>query len=357
MLRQLADLAKLTDSDSRRDLMRAVADMFFDPSRDEVAAGEIRLFAEVASRVLAQMTEGDRAEFSGRAAQDSRTPRDLALALASDTVLVGAPVIKHSPALTDDDLISIAREKGLDHRIAISQRPHVGERVTDVLVDFEETEVMLSLMDNDTAKTSEASLKKIAARAETVVALRDKLVFRENTPDSVLRMILPLLGPDARGYAEYVLEQGGSGLSDFSNKAKAEMLARRAETARRRIEIKSLARDVTDKHLTVDAFIERIMVWHKPLDLALGLSLLSDLPESHVANAVVSTDGQSLALICKSLDVGLGHYLLIEALRRESVRLSTEVPAGTVSDYEALDKENAARTLRFIRTRAKLAAA
>jgi len=356
MLDRLIDLAAQPDSDSRRDLLRSISDMFYNNGRNYIAESEVKLFSDVVGRVLEDMTERHREEFSDRAASDPRTPRELALRLANDTAAVAAPVLGRSPVLTDDDLISIANSKGVDHRLAISKRDNVSAKVTDVLIDFAETEVMLSLLDNHSAQTSPSGIDKIANQAESVAELRDKLCARSDVPKSVLQRILPLLDDAARERAESLLEIDEEHVGHVIAKAGATLTVERAEKARRRLVIKGRAQQVAAGTLALDAFVEDLVSQRRPLELALGLACLSSLPERQVANAVISLNGEPLALLCKAVELSEASYRLVDGLRRESVRLSSEVPKAVIEQYARLDVATAQRSIRFVKVRANVSA-
>ncbi|MBN9303839.1 MAG: hypothetical protein BGO82_15805 [Devosia sp. 67-54] len=330
--------------------------MFYNNGRDHIAESEVRLFADVVGRALEDMSEEHREEFSDRVASDPRTPRDLALRLAGDTAVVAAPVLGRSPVLTDDDLISIASSKGTGHRLAISRREHVSARVTDVLIDFEETEVMLSLLDNQTARTSPAGMKKLAGHAENIAELREKLCRRDDVPQSILQRIMPLLSEEARERAELLLESGNEQLSGVMAQAGTSLAVERAERARRRLAIKAMAQRVASGALGLDAFVADLASQNRPLDLALGLSSVAALPERQVANAVISLSAEPLALVCKALDMTPASYRIAEGMRRESMRLSREVPAASLEQYGRLDVATARRGVRFVQVRANVAA-
>lgn len=355
MLEQLIDLAKQPDADKRRELLRQVADLFYAEDRDHVAEREIMLFGSVVTRLLKDLSAADRTDFSSRVAADLRTPHDVALALAHDEAGVAAPVLENSTSLDDDDLIEVARSRGLGHRVAISKRDGVGERVTDALLDFGETEVMASLLDNKTSILSAHAFEMMAARAESVAQLRDRLCFRNDTPAAVLTRMLPLLGPEAQAQARAMLAAGGNKLDELSKAAMGHIAKERGDNAKRRLEIKMLARRVEAGEVGMDGFVDDLVSHHHPLDLALGLSELSMLAEKQISNAVLALEPAPLALICKALEMEPDTYRRAETLRREVMKQPLEIPANVMSAYGLLSAADAQRTLRFVSVRGTLA--
>lgn len=357
MLEDLIDLARQPDSGKRRELLRQVADLFYAEGRDHAAEREIMLFSSVVTTVLKQLSRVDRAEFSSRIATDERTPRDVALALAHDEAEIAAPLLESARVLQDDDLIEVVRSRDLGHRVAISKRDGVGERVTDALLDFGETEVMQSLLDNRTSMLSVRAFDLMAARAETAVELRERLCFRNGAPAAVLTRMLPLLEPEAQAQARAMLAAGGGKLDELSKVAMGQIAKERGDNAKRRLEIKMLARRVEAGEVSLDGFVDDLVSHHHPLDLSLGLSELSMLAEKQISNAVLAVEAAPLALICKALEMEPDTYRRAEALRRELMKQPAEIPENVMSAYGLLSSSDAQRTLRFVSVRGTLAQA
>jgi uncharacterized protein (DUF2336 family) len=357
MLSSLLELAKQPDSDKRRQLLSAVSDMFYADGRDAIAEREMQLYADVVTRVLKDMAEGDRADFSATVADDKRTPRDVALVLANDAASVAAPVLEHSQALTEDDLIAVARGKDTDHRVAISKRAGVGEKVTDALLDFGETEVMETLLDNTTSKLSPQGFTRITDRAMETPQLRERLAVRRDAPTDSLMRIMPLLPPEAQAQVKALLAQGGGKLDELTKSASSAMAKEKLDGAKRRLEIKALARRVEAGGLHIDEFVEDLVSKRHALDLALGLSEISMLPEKQVGNAILSTEAEPLALICKALEMETGTYERAELLRRECMKLPPDIPEAVFANYLKLGVEQAQRALRFVQVRTSLSKA
>ncbi len=78
-------------------------------------------------------------------------PRDIVLALAYDRIEVAEPMLEHSPALTDDDLIAILRDHPGGHRVAIARRQNLSRRVRAALERCGEAAVLAALAESDAA--------------------------------------------------------------------------------------------------------------------------------------------------------------------------------------------------------------
>ena len=111
-------------------------------------------------------------------------PHDIAAGLAYDPERrVAAPVLRHSPVLTDDDLVGIVEAGAADwaHQ-AIAARENVSERVSAALVDAGAAPTVTRLLKNQSADIGERALETIVERAPAVEAWHEPLVKRPRLP-------------------------------------------------------------------------------------------------------------------------------------------------------------------------------
>ncbi|CAN0430099.1 unnamed protein product [Discosporangium mesarthrocarpum] len=118
-------------------------------------------------------------------------PHDIAAGLARDPERrVAAPVLRHSPVLTDDDLVDIVEDGAADwaHQ-AIASRDNVSQRVSAALVDAGATPTVTRLLKNNTADIGDPALETIVDRAPGVEAWHEPLVKRPRLPLGIARKI------------------------------------------------------------------------------------------------------------------------------------------------------------------------
>lgn len=118
-------------------------------------------------------------------------PHDIASGLARDPERrVAAPVLRHSPVLTDDDLVDIVEAGAEDwaHQ-AIAARETVSERVSTALVNAGADPTVTRLLKNDSAEISEPALETIVDRAPDVEAWHEPLVKRPRLPLGLAKKI------------------------------------------------------------------------------------------------------------------------------------------------------------------------
>lgn len=138
-------------------------------------------------------------------------PHDIAAGLARDPERrVAAPVLRHSPVLTDDDLVDIVQHGAADwaHQ-AIAARDNVSERVSTALVNAGADATVTRLLRNQSAEIDESALEKIVARAPGVEAWHEPLVKRPRLPLGIARKIAGFVKAPLR--AALATRKNGSG--------------------------------------------------------------------------------------------------------------------------------------------------
>ena len=95
---KLVDLAKSTDGEQRRELLRQVTDLFFQ-SAGARTERESALIGDVLQMVAVEMQESVLAELANRFADAPDAPIGLMRDLASHSFEVAAPVLRRSVAL------------------------------------------------------------------------------------------------------------------------------------------------------------------------------------------------------------------------------------------------------------------
>ena len=87
--------------------------------------------------------------------------------------------MENSRALSDDDLLSVARTRGQDHLRAISQRPIVSEAVSEAIVERGDDATLGVLLANEGAAMSREVQEMVVDRAVENPALHEAVVTRK----------------------------------------------------------------------------------------------------------------------------------------------------------------------------------
>ncbi len=123
---------------------------------------------------------------------------DIAISLAEENEEISLPFIQSSLALTDDDLIKIARSDNENKQAAIAGRKTVSEKISTVLADIGSARVLETLVSNSGAEISEASFNKIIDRHGDNENLQAALAGRQYLPVGTVENLVVMVSEALR---------------------------------------------------------------------------------------------------------------------------------------------------------------
>jgi uncharacterized protein (DUF2336 family) len=155
--------------------------------QSDAVANLTAMVADAALRVRINLAEAVRHLPDG--------PRDIVLRLAHDpAVMVCEPVIRFSPMLTQEDLVTlIATKPPPTTRLAVARREEIGETLSDAIVDSADVAAIAALLANPTAQIREATLDSLAAQSEEQTDWQAPLVRRPHLPQRAQRVLAEIV--------------------------------------------------------------------------------------------------------------------------------------------------------------------
>jgi uncharacterized protein (DUF2336 family) len=172
----LIDLAQRRSEGDRNRLLLAVVDMCSTASQD-VRRPEVRgLLGDVFIKLAAEAEREIRLALAERLATADWAPKALIDILALDDIEIARPIIRSSPLLQDEDLVSILVKAAVEHQIEVARRPGVSARVIDAILDQAEPSVLAALAGNAEADLSDEALRRLVFASRRIIALRSPLV-------------------------------------------------------------------------------------------------------------------------------------------------------------------------------------
>ncbi|GAB5510859.1 MAG: DUF2336 domain-containing protein [Hyphomicrobiales bacterium] len=120
----------------------------------------------------------------------TKAPQAMLRKLAHEPINVARPVLEKSELLSDNDLVSVANDKGTDHMDAIAGRSVVPPIVSSVIVERGNAPVKLKLARNEGAKFAEDSYSKLVSDSRGDEKLQNSLAEREDLPVGVVRALV-----------------------------------------------------------------------------------------------------------------------------------------------------------------------
>jgi uncharacterized protein (DUF2336 family) len=187
LIPELEEVLRTGSAEKRARTLEKITDLFVygSPTYGEE---HVALFDDVFGRLIEEIEARALAELAARLAPVANAPLGVVRRLAhDDDIAVAGPLLKSSQRLADADLAEIARSKGQEHLLAISERPRIGEAVTDILVARGDQNVARRVAANRGAKLSEQGFNRLVDRAEGDDILAMRVGQRPDIPAHIFR--------------------------------------------------------------------------------------------------------------------------------------------------------------------------
>jgi uncharacterized protein (DUF2336 family) len=347
---KLVDLARTTDSEKRRELLREVTDLFFATSQSRTEKESV-LFDDVLQLVAAEMQDEVLAELSERFADADNAPVGLMRDLANHSFEVAGPILKRSKALDEQTLLNVVNYQSQNHIKAVAERASVSEKLSDAIVRIGNDQALDALIRNDGAKISRPSMELAVDRARKSSFLHEGVVRRRDMPLDLLNEMYFVVEARLR---DKILERNASvdpatlnaALSNARNRMRGAVADLGAETKNAIAFIQSKkASGELNARLLVSLYREA-----KQTHFIMGLAEMTNLEASTVSDLIERKDIDGLAMICRAANIERPLFVTLavitcggdEAMSRaeEFGRMYNQVPV-----------EAAQRALRFFKVR------
>src|SRR6478736_287943 len=228
LLRDLESTMLRGSNDERADILSRLTDLFLATAID-MDEEQVGVFDAVIGRLSRAIELRARVELSERIAPVPNAPSGVVRQLALDEIAVARAVLVQSPRLTDQDLVAVSAAKGRDHMLAITERPDLGEPVTDFLILRGGRVVTHAVAANQTARFSRHGMGVLVMRAAQDDALQATLGTRDDLPADLAEQLLAAAKNSARRRLEASLEPAMAGAVAGAIERSAETVSTEAE--------------------------------------------------------------------------------------------------------------------------------
>ncbi len=120
-------------------------------------------------------------------------PRDLAVRLARDIESVATPILKHSPRLSEDDLIELLLASSPEKQVAIAERDTVSEAVVEVIAEHGNKEAVEAAALNEGAAFSDRAYETTISRFEQDDDIKGAIISRSRIPIHIAEKMVSLV--------------------------------------------------------------------------------------------------------------------------------------------------------------------
>ncbi len=340
---------------SRAEILRQITDLFVAGS-EYFDSEQMALFDDVMGRLMSEIEHSARVTFGEMLSTVANSPPTVTRTLAlDDSIDVAGPLLRRSECLDDETLITGARTKGQDHLLAISQRKHLSEDVTDVLVERGNQKVVISTAANAGARFSDFGYSKLVTRSKEDSELALLVWARPEIPREYLLTLFETASETVRTK----FEAADRGKTDIVR----EMIKQAAD------QIQTKLRDKSSNYADARAHVEQL---HKNGELtedqlcefarlrkfdetATALSLLTDLPIGAIERALVHDTGDQILVLVKSIAFSWKSAHALLTLQSSAGHRSDTDSAEYLDRFKRLRPETAKAAIQFYRLRERAA--
>jgi uncharacterized protein (DUF2336 family) len=171
-------------------MVRQLTDLYL-VNADQYSDDEIAVIDEVFVRLVATIEESARALLAIRLGPYAKAPpKILGILACDDAIDIASPVLIQGERLDEATLIKCAKTKSQEHLLAISRRKTLSERVTDILVERGDQQVVLSTAKNAGAKFSSGGFTIMVSRSKGDDLLGTCVGARPDLPPQLFEKLL-----------------------------------------------------------------------------------------------------------------------------------------------------------------------
>lgn len=352
-LHALLQLALNKSIEGRELLSSQIAQLSMD--RDHLLSDQERdLISQILDKLIHEFEVPIRAKLSERLSRNPAAPRGLVVALANDEIDVARPVLLRSTLLSDNQLIQIIQHRSRQHQIAIARRRELSEAVSDELVGTKDKDVITTLLENQSAKISEATLTYLTEQSEHIDEFQEPLVRRHDLGKDLAMRLYWLVAASLRNEILKTHDIHPTALDDALETAVQDVASEEETKSNgpRTLEATAaeLARHMASEHkINAATLIKTLRQGEVPLFEAL-FEEWSGIAMPRRAEVLYGPGGEALGIVCLALGVSKQDFATLFLLTRSVGSNGTKTSPGNLSRatrvYDRAKREDAMHVLR-----------
>lgn len=313
---ELLRLARDKSVAGRTALVSAVSDLYFEhPSG--TGEREAALMTGILDRLIHDVEMSVRRALAVRLADRDDAPRDLVVTLANDRIEVAHPILSRSNVLDDEELIRIIEQRAAEHQLAIAMRRSITPTVSGALVGAENEGVIKTLLENENAEISQATMTYLVEQSRRVGAYQTPLLHREELGSVLAKRMYWWVSSALREHILQNFEIDEADLDDTLQQTVKEVVAesRRAE---RPGDGQSVLADHFHRNgaITPRLLIQVLREGEIPLLESL-FAKFTGLNPALVKQVLYEPGGRGLAIACRAAGVEKSEFASIFLLSRQ----------------------------------------
>ena len=220
--------------------------------------------------------------------------RALARRLAEDVLDVATPILVHSLALSDEDLVQVIQSCSIDHARAVAMRPTLNVSVTDALINTDDEIVVLRVAANNNARISAGGFHHVLDRFGDHARIAEAVGNRPALPLAIVERLATLVTGRTleRLIGRYAVPAHRVGLILHHSREHFLLQSIAGEPAE---ELRAFAQRLEDNRLLGPTLIMRAIAIGQFGFLLQALSIKANVPISNVRRLMADEGGRGQA--------------------------------------------------------------
>ncbi len=333
------------------ELSRGIADLFVQGAAG-FQARHVELFDHVLTGIVPRTELAARADIAERIAAIANAPPTLIGQLArEDNISVAGPVLRRSPVLAEQALVEIARMRGQDHLLAMTERPKLSPDLTDVIVQRGARDVIRRTAAHAGASFSTIGYSALVKRAAKDGVLTITVGQRNDLPD---RLLKELLAGSVDVVRRRLFDMADPGRQAAVAKAMSDLSAKREQPDKQR-DFTSAQRTILSLYRAGDLNEAALLGFAKSFrysETVAALSAISGVPIAAVDRLMAGDRHDPVLIISKAIGLEWPTVRSLVLLRLGPARIPASADIeGIRTNYMRLAPSTAERVVSFWRAR------
>ncbi|WP_339632622.1 DUF2336 domain-containing protein [uncultured Sneathiella sp.] len=344
-IKVLVGLAESKTPEQREFLYERIGE-FLITDHKTFSNSEKEIMADIIYRITADVEKSIRANFAKNLAQKRDIPKALMIFLANDEIEVALPILRDCGLLAENDLLEIIMHRSKQHRLAVAARDNISAQVCSALCNLDDTDITVTVIQNETAQISMDLLTQICMQSEFMTEYQRPLLERPFLPKPIAEKMYRWVSMSLR---EHICEK-------FD------------------IDARLLEVDIHDREQTIDRIsddsdpsLRLVEKLHKSGDLStrflikslnqgeidlfeFAFAKLLDMDIEKVRYFIYAENPEIIAVACRSLNIDRvifkSIYDLTASIRDKNASILSPAVSAPMDLYDLLSEEAATSALR-----------
>ncbi len=263
-------------------------------SSEPLSASERQIALSIVQTILPEAELEIRRRLAETLKSTPHLDRELAKRLAQDVLDVATPILVHSLALSDDDLVQVIQNCSIDHARAVAMRPTLNVTVTDALIRTDDEVVVVRVAANTNARISAGGFHHILDRFGDHARIAEAVGNRPALPLAIVERLATLVTGRTleRLIGRYAVPAHRVGLILHHSREHFLLQSIAGEPAE---ELRAFAQRLEDNRLLSPTLVMRAMAIGQFGFLLQALSIKANVPISNVRKLMADEGGRGQA--------------------------------------------------------------